>query len=131
MNDMHYSKDRDSRVKDTGEVFTPPELVNKMLDRLDYDWETLPERTFLDPTCGSGNFLVELAKRGIKPEFIYGVDLMEDNIQTCHQRLQEIHLDNGRDIDEINYHQERNIIQGDALEYDYTFWKKPDLDTQW
>ena len=53
MEDMHYSKDRDDRVKDTGEVFTPPELVNKMLNQLDYDWDTLPERTFLDPTCGS------------------------------------------------------------------------------
>ena len=128
---MHYSKDRDDRVKDTGEVFTPPELVNKMLNQLDYDWDTLPERTFLDPTCGSGNFLVELAKRGVKPEFIFGVDLMEDNIVTCHKRLREIHLGNGIDPDEIDYHQGRNIIQGDALEYDYTFWEKPDLDEMW
>ena len=128
---MHYSKDRDDRVKDTGEVFTPPELVNKMLNQLDYDWETLPERTFLDPTCGSGNFLVELAKRGVKPEFIFGVDLMADNIITCHKRLKEIHLENGVDSDEIDYHQNRNIIQGDALEYDYTFWEKPDLDEMW
>jgi len=129
--DMHYSKDRDSRVKDTGEVFTPPELVNKMLDQLDYDWETLPDRTFMDPTCGSGNFLVELAKRGVPPENIYGVDLMPDNIQTCHKRLQEIHLENGRELDNIEYHQNRNIVQGDALTYDYNFWKKPDLDQEW
>jgi hypothetical protein len=43
---MFYSEKRDERVNDTAEVFTPPELVNKMLDELDYDWEALPDKTF-------------------------------------------------------------------------------------
>ena len=129
--EMHYSKDRDSRVKDTGEVFTPPALVNKMLDELNYDWINKPKRTFLDPTCGSGNFLVELAKRGIHPEFIYGVDLMPDNIATTHKRLQEIHLQNGIKLDDIIFHHNRNIVQDDALTYDYSFWEKPELEEEW
>ncbi len=92
MKDMHYSKDRDERVKDTGEVFTPPELVNKMLDELDYDWETLPDKTFLDPTCGSGNFLVEIAKRGVHPKNIFGVDLMDDNVETTLDKVMLLNM---------------------------------------
>ena len=129
--EMHYSKDRDSRVKETGEVFTPPELVNKMLNELDYDWKNKPKRTFLDPTCGSGNFLVEIAKRGIHPEFIYGVDLMQDNIDTTKKRLQEIHLENGVSPEDIEYHHSRNLVQGDALTYDYSFWETPELEEIW
>ena len=129
--EMHYSKDRDSRVKETGEVFTPPELVNKMLDELDYDWVNKPKRTFLDPTCGSGNFLVEIAKRGIHPEFIYGVDLMQDNIDTTKLRLLNIHLANGVSIEDIEFHQERNLVQGDALTYDFSFWETPELEEIW
>ena len=129
--EMHYSKDRDKRVKDTGEVFTPPALVNKMLDELNYNWKKKEPRTFLDPTCGSGNFLVEIAKRGIHPEFIYGVDLMPDNITTTHKRLKEIHLRNGVKLDDITFHQNRNIVQGDALTYDYNFWEKPELEEEW
>jgi len=125
---MIYSKDRDSRVKDTGEVFTPPELVNKMLNELNYNWEKKEPRTFLDPTCGTGNFLVELAKRGIHPEFIYGVDLMTDNIIIAHERLKEIHLQNGIKLDDIIFHQNRNIIQGDALTYSYDFWENNELE---
>ena len=129
MKDMHYSKDRDERVKDTGEVFTPPELVNKMLDELDYDWKTLPDRTFLDPTCGSGNFLVEIAKRGVHPKNIFGVDLMPDNVQKTKERLQEIYIEKG--WENFDLHLEKNIIQGDALTYDYNFGEKTGLDEEW
>ena len=134
MTDMHYSKDRDSRVKETGEVFTPPELVNKMLNELNYDWENKPQRTFLDPTCGSGNFLVEIAKRGIHPENIYGVDLMQDNIDTTKSRLLDIHLANGVSIEDIEFHQERNLVQGDALTYfdgPCQFWESSELEEEW
>jgi 2-polyprenyl-3-methyl-5-hydroxy-6-metoxy-1,4-benzoquinol methylase len=116
---MFYSEKRDERVKDTAEVFTPPELVNKMLDELDYDWEALPDKTFLDPTCGSGNFLVEVAKRGVHPKNIYGVDLMEDNVQMTKKRLQEIYEEFG--YTDYEEYLEKNIVQGDALTYDYNF----------
>ncbi len=127
-NDMHYSENRDERVKETGEVFTPAILVNKMLEELNYDWVKKPPKTFIDPTCGSGNFLVELAKRGIHPEFIYGVDLMEDNVKTTHKRLKEIHLKNQIPENIIDFHQNRNIIQADALTYHYNFHLHDDMD---
>ena len=133
--EFHYSEDRDARVKDTAEVFTPPDLVNEMLDRLNIDWTNPPQdKTFLDPTCGSGNFLIELAKRGIPIKNIYGVDLMPDNIKTTKRRLKEFFISQIPDevmTDEplrrkakkaINLHLKQNIVCADALTYHYQFW---------
>jgi len=106
------------RIKDNGEVFTPTELVGIMLDNLDIDWYNPPiDKKFLDPTCGNGNFLIELVKRGIPLHNIYGVDLMEDNIELLKQRL----LDLVEDTIENRATIDNNIRQGDALTYDYNF----------
>ena len=83
------------RVKKLGEVFTPAALVNEMLDHLPPDLFTDPEKTFIDPACGNGNFLVEVVRRKIEGgsiplqalETTYGVDIMEDNVQEARQRL--------------------------------------------
>lgn len=120
MSDLHYSSDRDDRYKETAEVFTPLSRVQQMLDQLGVDWSNPPQdKKFLDPTCGSGNFLVELAKRGIPVNMLYGVDLMQDNIDTCKRRLREIY----GDTDDVNYHLDRNIVCADALTYHYDFHK--------
>ena len=111
--------DRDhSRIKQTGEVFTPPELVSKMLDELDIDWDNIPQdKTFLDPTAGNGNFLEALAKRGVPLHNIYGVDIMPDNVLLIKKRLLDIvgHTDENRAI------VDNNIRCEDALTYDYAF----------
>jgi len=118
MTEHHYSPDRDDRVKDTAEVFTPLKTVQQMLDTLDIDWFNVPkDKTFLDPTCGSGNFLVELARRGVPVDLLYGVDLMADNIETTKNRLREIYGDS----EDVNFHLERNIVQADALTYHFEF----------
>jgi type I restriction-modification system DNA methylase subunit len=79
-----------ARVKELGEVFTPAALVSEMLDKLPPDcW--LPEKTFLEPSCGTGNFLVQALERklarGHPPlqalATIYGVDIMKDNVKGC------------------------------------------------
>jgi type I restriction-modification system DNA methylase subunit len=110
------------RIKSTGEVFTPTPLVQELLDQLPLDLFTDPTKTFLDNSCGDGQFLGEVLIRkmenGIDFETalstIYGVDLMQDNVKLCQDRLlcgQE-HL---RSI------VERNIVCADALTYDYLF----------
>ena len=48
------------------EVFTPPDVANKMLDMLPQELFSNPNTTFLDPACKSGIFLREIAKRLIK-----------------------------------------------------------------
>lgn len=85
------------RVAEKGEVFTPPELVNEMLDRLDKSlWEE--KKTFLDPACGNGNMLLEVYRRKMQHEHspydiantTFGIDIMEDNVVECKQRLSEL-----------------------------------------
>ena len=79
-----------------GEVFTPPELVKMMLDKLPKEKWSDPTYTVADSTgCGNGNILVEVIKRkieaGLTPlkalSTVYGLDIMEDNIIECRERL--------------------------------------------
>lgn len=111
-----------ARVKATGEVFTPTPLVQIMLDNLPADCFTDLEKTFLDPSCGDGQFLSEILIRKIENgstfekalSTIYGIDLMPDNVEECRKRLlcgQE-HL---RPI------VEKNIVCADGLRYHYRF----------
>ncbi len=86
------------RVKETGEVFTPTSRVQKELDKVEKHCPTAfsdPTKTVIDPGCGDGQFLGEVLIRklenGIDFETalstIYGVDLMQDNVELCRERL--------------------------------------------
>ena len=69
------------------EVFTPPEVVNKMLDMLPQELFENPDTTFLDPACKTGVFLREIAKRlivGLEPQF---PDLQERLDHIFHKQL--------------------------------------------
>ena len=113
-----------TRVKYLGEVFTPQELVIRILDSFPQEEFTSNEK-FLDPACGDGNFLVEVVKRkrgfGISDSnnasTIYGVDIMEDNVLECKKRILDI-------IGHTNKHRnilDKNIVCENGLEYDYSF----------
>lgn len=82
------------RIKQTGEVFTPLPLVDEILSKLPEEiWQ--PEKTFIDPAAGDGNFLVRVVAwkihKGSTPkqalETTYGVDIMEDNISHARDRV--------------------------------------------
>ena len=111
-----------ARIKATGEVFTPTELVQQVLNSLPQDIFLNPTKTFLDPSCGDGQFLGEVLIRKMENgstieqalSTIYGVDLMQDNVNLCQERL----LCGREDLRHIV---ERNIICADGLEYNYTF----------
>jgi len=97
------------RVADHGEVFTPAWMVDAMLDLVKEEAERIDSR-FLEPACGSGNFLVRILQRKLaavelkygKADFerqhfalyalmcIYGIELLADNIAECHANLLEI-----------------------------------------
>lgn len=64
------------------EVFTPPKVVNSMLDMLPPETWTNPNLTFLDPACKTGVFLREIAKRLI--------DGLADQIPDLQERLDHI-----------------------------------------
>jgi len=105
---MTYVKSK-QRVADHGEVFTPPWMVEAMLDVVKDETERIDSR-FLEPACGSGNFLVQILRRKLaavelryaKSDFerrhyallalmcIYGIELLPDNIAECRANLLEI-----------------------------------------
>jgi len=118
--------DRDNiRVKHTGEVFTPTQLVNELLDSYPPDVFADPKKTFLDPSCGDGQFLGEILIRklqnGIDFETalstIYGIDIMQDNVNLCRNRL----LCGRQDLNQIVVN---NIICGNGLEKEFVFGNK-------
>jgi len=111
-----------NRVKATGEVFTPTPLVEQILDQMPKQEFKDKNKTFLDPSCGDGQFLASVLYRklqnGIDFETalstIYGVDLMEDNVELCRERL----LCGREDLRHIV---EKNIVCADGLRYHYRF----------
>lgn len=94
------------RIVDHGEVFTSKREVNDMLDLIKHESYRIDSR-FLEPACGTGNFLEEILSRKlsvVKDKYIksqleyerntilavssiYGIDILEDNVKECQSRL--------------------------------------------
>ena len=111
-----------NRVKATGEVFTPTDLVEELLNKLDPIIFTDSKKTVLEPSCGDGQFLSSVLYRKLQNGIdfeqalstIYGVDLMQDNVELCRERL----LCGREDLRHIV---EQNIVCADGLRYHYRF----------
>ena len=116
------------RVKQTGEVFTPTSLVQEMLDKLEEQDSELfknQTKTFIEPSCGDGQFLSEVIIRKMERSgctleqalsTTYGVELMEDNVKLCKERLA-----GPNPTQEILDILDKNIVCADALTYHYRF----------
>ena len=132
------------RVRNHGEVLTAKREVNAMLDLVKNESERIDSR-FLEPACGDGNFLVAILERKLntvvaryrtkQADFeaqmlsaissIYGIDLLQDNIELAINRLFEIAVDvykkslRKQPSDDykkiIRYILSKNIQQGDSL----------------
>ena len=128
------------RVTDHGEVFTPTEIVEAMINLVADEAERIDSR-FLEPACGSGNFLIPVLDRKLATvrtryggsDFekhhhallalmsIYGIEILEDNVHECRQNLLEtftsfVGSDAGQDcVDAATAVLAANIVQGDAL----------------
>lgn len=136
---MNYVKSK-QRVADHGEVFTPLWMVEAMLDLVQGETERIDSR-FLEPACGSGNFLVQILRRKLavvelkygKSDFerrhysllalmcIYGIELLPDNIGECRANLLEIladylSLEESAELYRAAYYVlSHNLVHGDAL----------------
>jgi len=108
------------RIKLTGEVFTPMELCFQMIHEIPEEKLIDPTSTYLDNSCGDGNFLVALLQvlteeygydRDQALSRLYGVDLMPDNIARVRERL---------NIEPGSPHWDHFVCH-DALTYDYSF----------
>ena len=132
------------RVSDHGEVFTSEREVNNMLDLVKQETERIDSR-FLEPACGDGNFLIKVLERKVeillfrykKNQFefekysviavssIYGVDILEDNVQEAQNRLflyiEGVYTKTFKNtvnlefLKTLRYVLSKNIIHGDAL----------------
>lgn len=132
------------RVSNHGEVFTNEREVNAMLDLVKQETERIDSR-FLEPACGDGNFLAEILRRKlavVKSRYqknpsdyekfsvvaitsIYGVDILQDNVEECRWRMFAIwdkeYSDNSKTDTSDECRQatkfilKRNILCGDAL----------------
>lgn len=128
------------RVADHGEVFTPAWMVEAMLDLVKEETERIDSR-FLEPACGSGNFLVQVLQRklaSVEQKFsrsdfekrhyallglmcVYGIELLGDNIAECREILLEtfasyLNLDESDDLyGAAAYVLSQNLVHGDAL----------------
>lgn len=132
------------RVRNHGEVLTAKREVDAMLDLVKNESERIDSR-FLEPACGNGNFLVAILERklktvntryrGKKVDFevnllsalssIYGIDLLEDNVEQAIERMLEIACQSYKDglhtyPDEdfkkiMKFILSKNILQGDSL----------------
>jgi hypothetical protein len=92
---MDNTKARKDRRRETGEDFTPPALVEEMLNLIPEEAWKDQKQSFLDPSCGNGNFLIAVKERLLGLGFseedalsrIYGIDLMHDNVVEACERL--------------------------------------------
>ena len=143
MSDKKQIKSK-KRVRDNGEVFTNEREVNAMLDLVKQETERIDSR-FLEPACGNGNFLIEILRRKleiVKSRYkksqweyeknaliavmsCYGVDIMQDNVNECIERLYNLFLDYYKALfkkeikqdylDIVKFVLTKNILCGDAL----------------
>lgn len=132
------------RVTDYGEVFTGEREVNAMLDLVKDESERIESR-FLEPACGTGNFVVAILQRKLNTVYrlyrqshadyerysivavssIYGIDLLTDNVVECRKRLYDTwneayttHCKEDADDEcrkAAQYIIDKNILCGDAL----------------
>jgi len=136
---MNYIKSK-QRVSDHGEVFTPEWMVEAMLNLVKEETERIDSR-FLEPACGSGNFLVQILRRKLaavelkygKSDFerrhyallglmcLYGIELLPDNIAECRANLlgvfaEYLNLDPSDDLYRAAFYVlSQNLIYGDAM----------------
>jgi len=133
------------RVTDHGEVYTSKREVNAMLDLVKQETERIESR-FLEPACGTGNFLAEVLERKLRivesrysksqleyernavlaVSSIYGIDILEDNVVECRNRLFDIFDQKYTSLfketvkegcrEAVKYILEKNIIWGNALD---------------
>lgn len=133
----YATDDRVSRRKDSDvnsqEFFTPYSIVKRMCDKIpDSDWSN-PEKTFLEPSFGNGQFVLYIIYKRLNSGIswkdtlstLYGIELMADNVQETKERifklLDEMKVDySRREAQEIMDH---NLVYSDFFKWDFDNWK--------
>ncbi len=132
------------RVNEYGEVLTPKHIVYAMINIVKQECDRIDSR-FLEPACGTGNFLIEILERKLRVvevryatsqleyeryaalavSSLYGIDILEDNVEECRKRLFEtfnsaymrLFRVKTKELcrESVHYILRKNIVHGDAL----------------
>ena len=125
--------ERRTGVKSTQEFFTPYSIVKKMADKISpEDWGD-PDKTFLEPAQGNGQFTLFILYRRIHEynipwrtalETMYTVELMEDNVQESRQRVHELLRNISPDYDPkvADEIMDKNFVCSDFFKWDFENW---------
>ena len=149
-----------SRVQNFGEVFTSDKEVNNMVNLFSHEL-LRPESRFLETACGEGNFLIKILKQKLSSvasnykknqldyerystlaiSSLYGIDIINENVQTTIINLEKIVFENFliffKDLKmdykrSINFILKKNITHGDALTLTTVSEKlKPIIFSEW
>ena len=120
------------RITKNGEVFTPKSLVEKMMDKIPEEKWKDPNSVWLEPTFGSGNMLICMLERriasGVEPvqavKTLYGVEVMQDNVDLCKDRIREVLRANKVKIDKkVNDIIDHNSVCSDFFKWDFENWR--------
>ena len=99
-----------------GIYYTPQYIVEDMLKSVN---ET-DNKLFLDPCCGSGNFIIEAIKKGIAPQNVYGLDVDENAVAITKKRIKDLC---GYDSDNIicaDFLSQRSKVKSQKFDYIFT-----------
>ena len=126
------------RITKNGEVFTPKALVEKMMDKIPEEKWKDPNSTWLEPTFGSGNMVICMLERriasGVEPiqavKTLYGVELMQDNVDLCKDRIRDVLRANKVKITKkVNDIIDHNFVCSDFFKWDFENWCSKETQT--
>ena len=86
LSDCYESSLSESYKNKEGIYYTPQYIVEDMMR----DIVDVENKTFLDPCCGSGNFIIEAIKKGFSPENVYGFDIDENAVLITKKRIKDL-----------------------------------------
>lgn len=106
----------DSYKNKEGVYYTPQYIVEDMLK----DIVDVENKTFLDPCCGSGNFIIEAIKKGISPENVYGFDVDENAVLIARKRIKDLCGYDSKNIVCADFLSQLPIVNGQRFDYIFT-----------
>lgn len=130
--DVRVARRKNSKVN-SQEFFTPYSIVKRMGDKIPDSYWSDPTKTFLESSFGNGQFVVYIVwnriQHGIDWETalktLYGVELMADNVQECHDRVIDLLTKLNIDFDEriARKIMKKNLVCSDFFKWDFKHWR--------
>ena len=130
---LERRKAKNNNFKPTAEFFTPYSIVKRMCDKIpESDWNH-PLKTFCEPCFGNGQFVIYIIYNRIihginwqtALETLYGVELMQDNVDECKDRVIDLLNALGIAFNEKTARDimDRNLVCSNFFDWDFENWR--------